>query len=139
MRGLMKTQRAARSTALPSGVEVDMVAVAGARALEIDGVDADIDRLVGLIGAGVRHPVLVGPSEVGKTARVWGLARRIAAGARPAGASAIWQVSLRTLDARVGKDEGVGMRLAAILRDAAASPARPIVFVRDLRTLRAFD
>jgi ATP-dependent Clp protease ATP-binding subunit ClpA len=137
----MKTNRATRSTRpapLPQGVEVDLVQVAS-RDLPVFELEEQVDRLAALVGAGRRHPVLVGPPEVGKTAIVRGLARRIDAGARPGGASAIWQVSLRTLDGHHGKDEGTGTRLARILREAAESPARPIVFVRDLRALLAYD
>jgi ATP-dependent Clp protease ATP-binding subunit ClpA len=139
----MKTPRASKKAAppplsLPTGVEVDLVQLV-VQEPPLHGLDEAVTRLASLIGVGRRHPVLVGPHEVGKTALVRGLARRIADGARPGGASAIWQVSLRTLEGQGGKDEGIGVRLARILREAAESPARPIVFVRDLRALRAYD
>lgn len=136
----MKTPspRGASSAALPVGVELDLVGSVD-RAPSVYGVDAIVDRLIGLVGAAHKRPVLVGPSEVGKTAIAWALARRIAGGARPGGASAVWQVSLRTLRALDTKDEGVGLLLARILREAERSPARPIVFLRDMRLLRVHD
>jgi ATP-dependent Clp protease ATP-binding subunit ClpA len=125
-------------TPLPSGVESDLV-TSLERAPRVHGIDDKIARLESLVRAEGRRPVLVGPPEAGKSAIVWGLARRIAAGARPAGASAIWEVSLRSLDIAFGKADGAGARFAQILRDAAAAPEKPIVYVSDLRMLRSVD
>src|SRR6478752_4053655 len=106
----MKTQVPPRAAAIPPGVELDLAATSE-RAPSVFGLEPLVDRLLALIGAGRRRPVLVGPGEVGKTAVARALAHRIARGARPGGASAVWQVSLRTLSAQDTNDEGVGSLL----------------------------
>ncbi len=127
-----------RAEPLPDGVEADLAAREPPAGTAPVCIDPMIDRLQSAL-SGRRHPVLVGHGETGKSAIVRGLARRIALGARPAGASALWQVSLRTLDARCGKEDTVGQQLAAILHAASVSTARPVVYIRDLGLLRRLD
>ncbi len=138
----MKRRAAKRSTepvaTLPAGVESDLVTSLD-RAPRVHGLDAMVRRVASLVRTEGRRPVLVGPPETGKSALAWGLAKHIAAGGRPAGAKAIWEVSLRSLEATYGKDDGAGAALAKILREASESPAKPIVYVRDLRMLRSVD
>lgn len=135
-------RRASKSVAgpiLPAGVERDLVRSL-ADAPRLYGLDAMVSRVAALISPSGKRPVLVGPPEVGKTAIVWGLAKRIAAGERIAGgARAIWEVSLRTLDEQFGKDASAALRLASLLHEAEVAATRPIVFVNDLRVLLAVE
>ncbi len=124
---------------MPVGVERDLVQ-AIASAPRLHGLDAIVSRVAALITTEGRRPVLVGLPEVGKSAIVWGVAKRIVAGEKVAGgAKAIWEVSLRTLDELFGKEIGAGARLSAILREAEASSRKPIVYVNDLRVLRGVE
>jgi ATP-dependent Clp protease ATP-binding subunit ClpC len=128
----------ARSTKLPPFVEEDLVASVDSLP-PAERVDRAVRAVRCVLEAGGRHPVLIAPPSAGKSAVVRGLAQAIAAGDRPAGARALWRVSLRAVDLATSKDGGLLPALAQVFEDAARSRKRPLVWIPDVQLARTLD
>jgi ATP-dependent Clp protease ATP-binding subunit ClpA len=123
---------------LPAFVEADLVAEAPRLPPTFLAEDR-INEVIRLLEAGGRHPVLVGPHDSGKSAIVRAIALGISAGARPAGACALWRISMRAIELATHKDGTFVPALSQVITDAAASKSRPIVWIPDVHLARAYD
>jgi ATP-dependent Clp protease ATP-binding subunit ClpA len=83
--------------------------------------------------------VLVGPHDSGKSSVVRAIAAAIAAGARPVGASAVWRVSMRSIDLATHKDAALVPALSQVVGDAATAKERPILWIPDVHLARFYD
>jgi ATP-dependent Clp protease ATP-binding subunit ClpC len=126
----MRRKRSPAKSVLP---ERDLTELArGGRLVAAHGLEAEVDALCQLLGAGGQHLLLSGESGTGKTARMQEVARRVAlgtAGAALAGARVV-ELSLQLLLARGGEE-----RCAALWEELvgalAESAPLTVVLVRD--------
>ncbi len=133
-----KTERKPKAAPVPPFVESDLVAEIH-RFPPVFFLEQQADAVMQVLVSGRRNPVLIGPRGVGKTAIVRAVATRIAEGQRPLGASAVWKVSIRTMDLLSHKDVGLVQALVQLVQAAAAHPSRPILWIPDIHLVRAFD
>ncbi|MBL8682970.1 MAG: ATP-dependent Clp protease ATP-binding subunit [Myxococcales bacterium] len=123
---------------LPAFVEADLAQ--DRRALDpVFMLDEVIVETLRLVEANGRHPVLVGPHDCGKSSVVRAIAAAIVGGARPAGARAIWRVSMRSIDLATHKDGTFVQALSQVVADAATSPSKPLLWIPDAHLARVYD
>lgn len=96
-------------------------------------VDEEVAAIEALIARGAQHVLLAGEPGVGKTARVHGLARRIALGSAgaPLEGARVLEVSLRGFLARAGKEEEIGNSWNALVERLEELPGVTIVSLRE--------
>ena len=97
------------------------------------GIDEDVLALQALIARGAQHVLLAGEPGVGKTARLHGLARRIALGpeGEPLAGARLLELSLRAFLSRAGKEEEIGESWNTLVERLEALPGVTIVALRE--------
>ena len=101
------------------------------------GVDEEIGTLLALIARGGQHVLLAGEPGVGKTARVHGLARRIAlaSSGEPLAGARVVEISIRAFFIWAGKLEDMGQRWSELVERLEALPGLTVVAARDAGAL----
>ena len=97
------------------------------------GIEEDVAALQALIARGAQHVLLAGEPGVGKTARLHGLARRIALGpeAESLAGARVLEVSVRAFLSRAGKEEEIGDSWNALVERLEALSGLTIVALRE--------
>ncbi|MBI5498691.1 MAG: AAA family ATPase [Deltaproteobacteria bacterium] len=138
---MIRAGRAGREEVFRLWTERDLTAAAAAGLLPAaHEVDELLDRIADVV-ASRRHPVLVGPSGVGKTAVIGELARRAAEGRGPSALAGkrILQFSIRRHVSALKKPDGIRPAMQE-LTDALLEPGHDVVpFFRDVDLANVYD
>jgi len=101
------------------------------------GVEEDVGALLALLARGGQHLLLAGEPGIGKTARIHGLARRIAfsPAGEPLSGARVLEISLRAFLVWAGKPEDIGQQWAELVERLEGVPGQVVVAARDAGVL----